>query len=90
MSLKYLNKSYSQEGEDLILNQLFPNIYNGFYVDIGATIKFRFSNTQLFYNQGWNGINIEPNPDYFKFFKKYRKNDINLNIGLSKHEEVLY
>ena len=89
MSLKYLNKSYSQEGEDLIINRLFPNIYNGFYVDIGAHHPFRFSNTQLFYNQGWNGINIEPNPDYFKFFKKYRKNDINLNIGLSKHEGSL-
>jgi len=79
----YLNYSFSQEGEDLILDRLLNNVERGFYVDVGAHHPFRFSNTQLFYERGWNGINIEPNPDNFKYFKKYRKNDINLNIGLS-------
>ena len=86
---RYNNNSFSQEGEDLILRRLFSDKTIGFYIDIGAHHPYRFSNTQLFYDLGWNGINIEPNPDNFKYFKKYRIKDINLNIGLSNNDGIL-
>lgn len=38
----------------------------------------------FFYNKGWKGINIEPTPSLFKAFTKYRKKDINLNIGIGE------
>jgi len=41
-------KSYSQEGEDMILRRLFGKQKKGFYVDIGAHHPKRFSNTFFF------------------------------------------
>jgi FkbM family methyltransferase len=81
-----VNFSFSQEGEDIVLESLLtdlPNNYKGFYVDIGAHHPFRFSNTYLYYLKGWRGINIDPTPGCMKEFFKYRKRDINLQIGIS-------
>ena len=40
------------------------------------------SNTKFFYERGWTGINIEPNPKRRKLFTKERRRDINLSIGI--------
>jgi len=82
----YATKSYSQEGEDLILKRFFEGKKNGFYVDVGAHHPKRFSNTYLFYQMGWRGINIDPNHDAIKLFKKNRPRDINLECGISDLE----
>ena len=85
-------KSYSQDGEDMILCSLFDDIgerKNGFYIDIGALHPFRFSNTAYFYDLGWNGINIEPTPTAIEEFENYRKRDINLNIGIANAQGEL-
>ena len=76
-------KSYSQEGEDLILRRIFESQTTGFYVDVGAHHPKRFSNTNYFYKRGWRGINIDPNPDSEKLFRKFRPCDINLVCGIS-------
>jgi FkbM family methyltransferase len=78
-------KSYSQDGEDIILREFLQNdkIKNGFYIDIGAHHPKRLSNTQMFYKMGWSGINIDPLPNSMKLFQKHRKRDINLEIGIS-------
>jgi FkbM family methyltransferase len=81
--------AYAQEGEDMVLKRIFSNQVDGFYVDIGAHHPIRFSNTYNFYKRGWAGINIEPNPDSFRLFGKYRKRDINLNYGIAKVNGVL-
>lgn len=54
-------KSYSQEGEDLVLARIFGNLKltTGFFVDIGAHHPTRFSNTFYFYRRGWCGINVD-------------------------------
>lgn len=77
--------SFSQSGEDLIVKFIFDNlgIHNPTYIDIGAHHPYFISNTALFYKNGSRGINIEPDPTLFKGFLKYRKEDINLNIGIS-------
>lgn len=82
----YAVKSYSQEGEDMILRRVFENEKRGFYVDIGAHHPFRFSNTHYFYRRGWSGINVEPNPDSIRAFKSARRRDINLQVGVSDCE----
>lgn len=87
--LKFSQLSFSQEGEDLVLNKLLGNKPNGFYIDIGANHPVRFSNTWFFYKKGWRGINIEPNPDMFKLLEEYRPYDVNLNIGISDVNDTL-
>lgn len=82
-------RSYSQEGEDMILRDLFGDKKNGYYVDIGAYDPFRFSNTNFFYELGWIGINVEPSPDGFQQFEIHRKRDKNLNIGIGLEESEL-
>jgi FkbM family methyltransferase len=74
---------YSQNREDLTLASFFPDVKEGFYVDIGAYDPDEDSVTKLFYLRGWRGINIEPQPSGYELFEKKRKRDINLNIGIS-------
>ena len=79
---QYTTHSYSQYGEDLLIAAHFENMNNGFFVDLGAHHPFRFSNTNIFYDKGWRGINVEPNPDAISLFDKYRDKDINLQCGI--------
>ena len=69
-------KSYSQEGEDMILRRLFEKQKTGFYVDVGAHHPKRFSNTFFFYKKGWSGINIDAMPNSMRLFDKIRPRDI--------------
>ncbi len=85
----YAIKSYSQEGEDMILQRILGDKKHGFYVDVGAHHPRRFSNTYLFYRRGWSGINIEPNPEAMNAFQVDRERDINLQFGIAEHAENL-
>lgn len=78
--------SYSQYGEDLIIESIIGQKENGFYIDIGGNDPVKLSNTKRFYDKGWSGINIEPNSLLFKVFQNERLNDINLNIGIGENE----
>lgn len=82
-------RSYSQSGEDMILNTIFCNTKKGFYVDIGANNPWIQSNTCFFYEKGWNGINIDATPGSMKQFNFRRKRDINLEIPISDTKETL-
>ncbi|MFD0749286.1 FkbM family methyltransferase [Mucilaginibacter calamicampi] len=88
--LHYQKISYSQSGEDLIVKYIFDviGISRPSYIDVGAHHPYNFSNTALFYETGSSGINIEPDFSLFQAFRKYRKRDINLNIGIGKEKTV--
>jgi FkbM family methyltransferase len=79
----YGHISYSQVGQDMCILNLFNKlkIETASYIDIGAHHPYEISNTALMYEMGWRGINIEANPNLIEDFKKYRPEDINLNIG---------
>jgi len=82
-------KSYSGNGEDIILlHYLFKNKRNGVYVDVGAFHPKIISNTYQLHKLGWTGINIDPNPQSIELFKKYRKEDVNLQLGISEKKEM--
>ena len=85
----FTTKSYSQEGEDMVLQRIFSQHDAGFYVDVGAHHPMRFSNTCYFYKRGWQGVNIEPNPDAINLFRRYRPKDINVNCGVAKEKASL-
>lgn len=78
-----LKGSFSQKGEDLVIDKILQHKSRGFYVDIGAHHPTRLSNTYRFYKKGWAGINIEPNPTMHNLLLRKRPRDINLNVGVS-------
>ncbi|MET0252113.1 MAG: FkbM family methyltransferase [Novosphingobium sp.] len=79
---RFARRSWSQEGEDMLLARFFGEQRQGFYVDIGAHHPYRYSNTQLFYERGWRGINIDAMPGSMRAFRRYRRRDINLEMGV--------
>lgn len=85
----WANRSWSQEGEDQILRRIFEGKSKGFYIDVGAHHPRRFSNTYLFYIQGWNGLNIDAMPGSMKSFHEERPRDINLELGIGLNESQL-
>lgn len=87
-NLDFCQTTYSQEGEDLVLQRIFSMLDRGFYVDIGAHHPKRFSNTYLLYRKGWRGINIDAMPGSMSLFNKVRPRDINLEIGVSDNPSV--
>ncbi len=86
---RYSRRSFSQEGEDLIVQNLLKGRKSGFYVDVGAHHPFRFSNTYSFYLKGWHGINIDARPGSMDLFKTFRPRDINLELAISDRVDVL-
>ena len=81
--------SFSQDGEDIVIAELFNDKSGGFYVDVGAHHPQRFSNTYYFYLKGWSGINIDAMPGSMKIFDDLRPRDINLEIPISDKSEIL-
>lgn len=75
--------SYAQNFEDIILDRIFEDVKKGFYIDIGANHPSVDSVTKLFYDRGWNGINIEPHPVMYEKLVDVRKRDLNLNLVIS-------
>lgn len=57
----------------------------GFYVDVGAAHPTALSVTRLFYERGWNGVNIEPLPHMFHALACQRTRDVNLRMAASDH-----
>ena len=88
-NLYYRNKaykkraSYSQDQEDLFINDYFKNIDDGFYLDIGCYHPIKYSNTALLYNRGWQGINIDMNQTSIDLFNILRKKDKNICAAIS-------
>lgn len=60
-----MTKSYSQYGEDLIIEKFF-NGKVGNLLDLGANDGITFSNSKLFIDKGWGGVLIEASPITFK------------------------
>ncbi len=89
---QFSNVSYSQFGEDLVLQKIFLDKSDGFYVDVGAFHPKYYSNTYLLYLKGWKGINIDAMPGSMEEFKRIRPRDINLEspVGLKKQTLTYY
>jgi FkbM family methyltransferase len=79
---KNIRLSFSQFGEDLVLEHLLPN--KGFYVDIGANHPVTHSNTWLFYRNGWRGIVVEPNPQLAKLHRHRRPRDVVIEVAAGR------
>jgi FkbM family methyltransferase len=76
--------SFSQVGEDLVINYLFQllRIKQPAYLDIGANFPVVGNNTYFFYNKGCKGVCIEPDPELYEKIRKARPADTVLNAGI--------
>ncbi len=87
-------KSYSQCGEDIIMQSLLStlDIKHPSYIEIGTNTPIAKNNTYLFYSTGSRGVCIEPDPLLFKEIQRVRKHDICLNVGIgpSSQESAPY
>jgi FkbM family methyltransferase len=88
----FFKKSYSQDGEDVVLHSLIGSKRTGLYVDVGAYHSKWFSNTYMFYQQGWSGINIDATPGSMLSFLRDRPRDINIEaaVGTSSGQMTFY
>jgi len=87
-------RSYSQLGEDAMLRGFMherweDKNYKGFWVDIGAYDPTRFSNTRMFSERGWRGINVDAMAEAIDLFNTTRKKDINVNVGIGQEKGEL-
>lgn len=74
--------TYAQNFEDVTLRRALQDIENGFYVDVGAWHPTRDSVTRWFYDQGWHGINVEPNSTFLDMLRRERPRDINVSCAV--------
>jgi FkbM family methyltransferase len=86
---RYATASFAQEGEDLVLKRALEGRATGFYVDVGAHHPMRFSNTFVFYEAGWRGINIDATPGSMEPFRRERPRDINVEVGIADRAGTL-
>lgn len=70
--------TYAQNFEDVLLRRALQDVTAGFYVDIGAADPDIESVTRWFYESGWSGINVEPDPRYFPRLEERRPKDTNI------------
>lgn len=80
-------RSYAQDGEDLLLDELLGKKRAGFYIDVGAADFY--GNTQFFYERGWRGVNIEPHPYSYQRLVANRPYDMNVHSGVAEIEGEL-
>jgi FkbM family methyltransferase len=85
---QYEKKSWSQSGEDIIIEYLFGlrKIDKPTCIDIGAYDPVFANNTYKFFLKGSKIVNIDANPSAIESFIKHRSSDINLNIGIGASE----
>jgi FkbM family methyltransferase len=81
--------SYAQNGEDVVLDRVFAGVENGFYIDVGACNPVEDSVTYHFYERGWRGVNVEPDPSEFERLAAARDRDVNLETAVGPGAEMV-
>jgi FkbM family methyltransferase len=82
-----LKKYYSQHGEDALLDLIFGDQKEGFFVEVGCIDGRRFSNTLTFEERGWKGICVEAHSGYIEALKKNRPNAIVCHCAAGEADE---
>lgn len=81
----YSRNSYSQVGEDALVNFLFGDYKMSkiTYLDLGTNKPDDGNNTFLFYNKGDRGVCVEADPSLIDKIKEVRPEDKIINAGVS-------
>ena len=81
--LFFKKKYYSFSGVDVIIENIFRNNNNGFYIDVGCQHPVKNNNTYHLHKKGWQGINIDLDIDNINLFNTARPKDHNINVAVS-------
>jgi FkbM family methyltransferase len=81
----HARRSYSQFGEDIFILNYFGYDFSGTFIDVGVLHPYFMSNTALLVDNGWTGINIEPNPDVYPLVELARPSMTNLQVAISNN-----
>ena len=76
-----VRKSYSQFGEDLIVQSLCKDTH-GTYVDVGTYHPVLYSNTYALYKKGWCGLAVDPNVRLKPLYRLLRPRDTFISAGV--------
>jgi FkbM family methyltransferase len=76
--------SYAQNFEDVMLWRALSSVPDGFCIDVGAGDPDQHTVTRAFYERGWHGINIDPDPVCFAALVRRRDRDINIPVALAE------
>lgn len=79
--------SFAQNGEDVILNRVLAGVEKGFYVEVGANHPRIDSVSRSFYDRGWSGIAVEPNPYYAALYRAERPRDRTIEAAVTDSAE---
>ncbi len=88
----YLRRSFSQQGEDLILMRIITNLLQWdrklkrTYIDVGAFHPIDSSLTYVLYRLGWRGIAFDPSIEAKKAFRFWRKGDTFIRAVVGKND----
>src|SRR2546430_16454302 len=72
---KRMELSYSQNLEDYHLSLAFAGQATGTYIDVGSGHPIADNVSFWFYERGWSGVVIEPQPDLADLYKPLRPRD---------------
>ena len=81
--------SYGATGEDVLINKIFKNKIDGYFVDVGALHPINGSLTYNLSKKGWKGLNIDLLRENLILFNFFRKKDKNINLAISKNKGVI-
>ncbi len=87
---QFARKSFSQSGEDLIVDYIFHwlGLSAIKYLDVGANHPISLSNTFYFYSKGCSGVLIEPDPNLYSDLVRIRERDVCLNVGVGAESRL--
>lgn len=93
MLRRYGTRSFSQQGEDLVLRRILERVLtnwpkNGTYLDVGSYHAIEDSVTYALYRQGWSGFAFDPSFDAQKSFRKFRRRDNFVRTLIGKTNEA--
>jgi FkbM family methyltransferase len=82
-----LKEYYSQHGEDALLDLIFGEQKEGFFVEVGCIDGRCFSNTLTFEERGWKGMCVEAHAGYMELLRKNRPNSIVCHCAAGEADE---
>jgi FkbM family methyltransferase len=81
--------SYSQNFEDVILWRALKTVKRGTYIDVGAQDPVIDSVSLAFYENGWRGVHVEPNPFYAEQIRKSRPDENVIEAAIGADEGTI-
>ena len=82
---KRMELSYSQNLEDYHLSLAFAGQSTGTYIDVGAGHPIADNVSFWFYERGWRGIVVEPQPELVALYQRLRPRDLAICGLVGRH-----